>query len=47
MKMKTTQKGDSYSTDLREKVLKTKDDNGWTQEQTGEFFGIRQATIYR
>jgi len=47
MKTKTSQKGDAYSTDLRQKVLKAKDDNGWTQQQTGEFFGIGEATIYR
>ena len=47
MKTRPTQKGDAYSVDLREKAPKTKHDNGLTQEQTGEFFGIGQATVYR
>src|SRR5271155_1926690 len=42
-----SKRGDAYSVDLREKVLGAIDDNGWTQEQSAEFFGIGVATVYR
>ncbi len=40
-------RGTPYSIDLRERVLATMDEKGWTHKEAAEFFKIGEATIDR